>query len=103
MESDSIRVLEYSETPKELAEKRSPNRKLLFRAGSIAQWLFTMDFLNKVSGESVRLPFHMAEKKIPFVDLNSNTMVNPSEINGIKLEKFLFDIFAHAEQTSLNM
>jgi UDP-N-acetylglucosamine/UDP-N-acetylgalactosamine diphosphorylase len=96
-------VLEYSEIPKELAEKRDPNGKLSFRAGSVAMHYFTMDFLEKVCDESVRLPFHVAKKKISYLDLSTSTVVQPKEPNGIKLEQFVFDVFPHAKQVSLNM
>uniref|UniRef100_A0A914CAA6 UDP-N-acetylglucosamine diphosphorylase n=1 Tax=Acrobeloides nanus TaxID=290746 RepID=A0A914CAA6_9BILA len=98
LESGHVRVLEYSEIPKELAEKRDPNGKLSFRAGSVAMHYFTMDFLEKVSDESVRLPFHVAKKKIPYFDLSTSTVVQPKEPNGIKLEQFVFDVFPHAKR-----
>ena len=38
------------------------------------------------------LRHHVAEKKIPFIDENG-LRVEPKSINGIKLEKFVFDVF----------
>uniref|UniRef100_A0A914D356 UDP-N-acetylglucosamine diphosphorylase n=1 Tax=Acrobeloides nanus TaxID=290746 RepID=A0A914D356_9BILA len=81
LESGHVRVLEYSEIPQELAEKRDPNGKLSFRAGSVAMHYFTMEFLEKVCDESVRLPFHVAKKKVPYVDLNTDQLVKPTEPN----------------------
>jgi UDP-N-acetylglucosamine/UDP-N-acetylgalactosamine diphosphorylase len=40
-----------------------------------------------------QLRYHIAKKKIPALDANGEHMSKPSEINGIKLEKFVFDVF----------
>ena len=40
-----------------------------------------------------QLRYHVAKKKIPAVDENGVHMSKPTQINGIKLEKFVFDVF----------
>ncbi|MDV7394983.1 UTP--glucose-1-phosphate uridylyltransferase, partial [Arthrospira platensis SPKY1] len=89
---DSLRVIEYSDLPAELAELKEDNGKLKFIAGSIAIHVFDRDFIKRIGdgGSDARLPFHRADKKIPFVDANGNS-VKPSEPNGIKFEMFVFD------------
>ena len=38
----------------------------------------------------------MAHKKIPFYDAESDATEKPSSNNGVKLEKFVFDVFEFA-------
>jgi UDP-N-acetylglucosamine/UDP-N-acetylgalactosamine diphosphorylase len=90
-------VVEYSEITQKTAEMRNNDGRLTFSAGNICNHLFSADFLNKIgSTYEKELKLHVAQKKIPFVD-NSGKRIQPEKPNGIKIEKFVFDVFEFAE------
>lgn len=85
-------VVEYSDMPDELCALRDPDGQLSFRAGSIAIHVIDVAFARSLvaPGSTVALPFHRADKKIPFVDEEGNVQ-KPDTPNGIKFEMFVFD------------
>jgi len=86
------KVIEYSDMPAEMQEETDDDGNLRFNAGSVAIHVFDRDFIARAGGDSkdARLPFHRANKKIPYVDAEGNE-VSPEEPNGIKFEMFVFD------------
>ena len=94
-----LNIIEYSDLPKELAEKTDANGKLCYIAGSPAMHLIARDFIERLtSGGELKLPWHRADKKIPYIDANGNP-ATPAEPNGVKLESFIFDALPLAEKT----
>eukprot|EP00062_Callorhinchus_milii_P017154 gi/632969300/ref/XP_007901013.1/ PREDICTED: UDP-N-acetylhexosamine pyrophosphorylase-like protein 1 [Callorhinchus milii] len=90
-------VVEYSEVSQEVAEMRDEDGCLTYNAGNICNHFFTLDFLKSIAEEfEPKLVPHMAIKKIPFVDEQGNR-VKPEKGNGIKMEKFVFDVFQFAK------
>ncbi|MBN3319432.1 UAP1L protein, partial [Atractosteus spatula] len=86
-------VVEYSEISPETAEKRHSDGTLVYSAGNICNHFFTLDFLKAVSEKcESKLKQHVALKKVPCVDEEGN-WVKPEKPNGIKMEKFVFDVF----------
>ncbi|MHC4624967.1 MAG: UTP--glucose-1-phosphate uridylyltransferase [Planctomycetota bacterium] len=85
-----LTVIEYSDLPDELAEKRCTDGSLLFQLGSIAIHITNTAFVEKLNAGGFSLPLHRAVKKIPCVDESGNR-AEPAEPNGIKLETFVFD------------
>ncbi|XP_057337640.1 UDP-N-acetylhexosamine pyrophosphorylase [Microplitis mediator] len=85
-------VVEYSEISKKTSELRRPDGKLVFNAGNICNHYFTLGFFRNISDyHEEELPLHVAKKKIPYVD-NSGVRQKPTSPNGIKIEKFIFDV-----------
>lgn len=102
---NKARVVEYSEIDKSLAEMKDDkdDSKLAFRAGNICNHYFTVSFIEKVSSEEWedKLVHHVAKKKIPTIDLKTGEAIKPETSNGIKLEKFVFDVFQFSENFAL--
>jgi UDP-N-acetylglucosamine/UDP-N-acetylgalactosamine diphosphorylase len=93
-------VIEYSDLPPELAERREPDGSLQLWAGSIAVHLFERSFIERVLAEHVHLPFHRAIKKVPYID-ESGQLVQPSQPNAVKFEMFIFDALPLSQRWAL--
>ena len=93
-------VIEYSDLPAELAELREPDGGLSLWAGSIAVHILERSFVERLVEGSVRLPFHRAIKKVPYVDAEGNT-VKPATPNAVKFERFIFDALPLAGRFAL--
>jgi UDP-N-acetylglucosamine/UDP-N-acetylgalactosamine diphosphorylase len=92
-------VVEYSDLPERLAGEKTSDGELRFRAGSIAIHIFSRNFVDRLGSgadESAKLPFHLAHKKVPFLD-ESGTVQEPAEPNAYKFEMFVFDALPFAK------
>lgn len=94
------RVVEYSDMPMERQKETNGDGTLRFLAGNPAIHAFGVEFVEKVNTDpEFDLPYHRAVKKIPHADPESGESVDPSEPNGVKLERFVFDALPFAEQS----
>lgn len=85
-----------------MAERKDENGDLSFRAANIANHFYTREFLDEVANyDESKMPFHIARKKIPHVDLASKETVKPLKPNGMKLEQFVFDVFPFVKNFAL--
>lgn len=92
-------IVEYSDMPDELCSLRDADGQLRFRAGSIAIHVISVDLARSLAtgGGEVSLPFHRADKKVPYIDENGN-IKNPDTPNGVKFEMFVFDAIPFASK-----
>jgi UDP-N-acetylglucosamine/UDP-N-acetylgalactosamine diphosphorylase len=93
-----VQVIEYSDFPADVAQRRNPNGSLTFWAGSIAVHVFAVDFLERALGLRDALPFHVARKKVPYID-ERGRQIEPAQPNALKFERFIFDLLPHAENS----
>ncbi len=94
---DTYRMVEYTEMTDEQCNRKDKNGKLYFLYGSPAIHVFDRAFLEKQA--NIPMPLHLAFKKIPCVDAKG-TVVKPTEPNGYKFEKFIFDILPQAKKAA---
>lgn len=87
------RMVEYTEMTDEQCNRKAKNGDLYFKYGSPAIHVFDRAFLEREAGKD--MPLHLAFKKIPAVV--DGKVVKPSEPNGYKFEKFIFDILPNAK------
>jgi len=90
-------ILEYSEIPKALADAQDETGKLVYGAGNICQHYIRLSFLVEVVLPTLSGIYHLARKKIPFLDPVTRQQVVPTANNGYKLEMYVFDIFPLAD------
>ena len=93
------RVIEYSDLPQDLARARGDDGRLRFEAGSIAIHLMSVEFVRRLSSQHPPLPYHRADKKVPYIDPESGRRVEPAEPNAVKLELFVFDAIPLADSS----
>jgi UDP-N-acetylglucosamine/UDP-N-acetylgalactosamine diphosphorylase len=86
-----LQVIEYSDLPERLAVETNPDGSRTFDAGSIAIHALRVSFVERLNESGrLNLPWHRAEKKVPYVDERGNA-IKPDKPNAVKLEQFVFD------------
>ena len=91
----TFRMVEYTEMTKEQCLRKKGDR-LYFLYGSPAIHVFDRSFLEREAAKA--MPLHLAFKKIPYVE--NGKVVKPTEPNGYKFEKFIFDILPNARRAA---
>ncbi|MFH1707326.1 MAG: UDPGP type 1 family protein [Planctomycetota bacterium] len=91
-------VIEYSDLPREQKNARNDDGSLKYAAGSIAIHILSRTFVEEENKGGLRLPYHKAVKKIPFIDA-SGALAKPEKENGVKFETFVFDALADTKRS----
>lgn len=89
-------IIEYSDLPGEEAHRKDDDGQHVFWAGNTAIHVFRREFMESLLEDELSLPFHIAHKKIAYVDNDGNS-VEPDSPNGNKFEQFIFDALPHAK------
>lgn len=89
-ELGKVRVIEYTEMPKDIASITNDNGELTFGESHIMCNLFSKNAIKKLSTKE--LEYHIAFKEAEYIDKYGN-IVKPEKPNAYKFEQFIFDSF----------
>lgn len=89
LEDGKPSVVEYYELTDEMMNTVDERSERVYNFGVILNYLFKVEGLERVVDN--RLPLHIVEKKIPYMDENGST-VKPEEVNGHKYELLILDM-----------
>jgi len=90
-------IIEYSDLPESVARKQNPDGSLHLWAGNTGIHVFDVQFLRRMSESASALPFHLARKKVPYIDA-AGEVIEPDAPNAMKFERFIFDLLPAAER-----
>ena len=95
-------VVEYSDLTSEQAAAVDASGRLRFAAGNMAVHAIDVDFAQAIAtrGEDA-LPWHRADKKVPYFCTDSESLVEPAAPNAVKLERFVFDAMSQVRQPAI--
>lgn len=93
-ENKNLRLVEYSELPKHVADEKTEKGVLKYRYGNTAIHLLNLDFIERCL--AYRLPIHIAHKRAKHW-----VKGNFVEDDCFKLERFIFDALIHANKAIL--
>ena len=93
-----VKVIEYTEVPKEMMVATDEAGEFLYGESHIMCNLFSLEAIEKASTKELK--YHVAVKKIKYIDENGK-LVNPTETNCYKFEKFVFDSFGLFDEIAI--
>ena len=93
-----VKVIEYTEVPKEMMVATDEAGEFLYGESHIMCNLFSLEAIEKASTKELK--YHVAVKKIKYIDENGK-LVNPTEPNCYKFEKFVFDSFGLFDEIAI--
>ena len=93
-----VKVIEYTEVPEEMVVATDEAGELLYGESHIMCNLFSLEAIEKASTKELK--YHVAVKKIKYIDQNGK-LVNPTEPNCYKFEKFVFDSFGLFDEIAI--
>lgn len=97
-QNNKIKVIEYTELPKDIAGIVDEDGELVFGESHIMCNLFNIEAIKKASTKE--LSYHIAFKKSNYLDENGN-LIEPEKPNAYKFEQFIFDSFKLFDNISI--
>lgn len=97
-QNEKIKVIEYTELPKDVAQITYDDGELVFGESHIMCNLFNINAIKRASTKE--LEYHIAFKKAEFID-EEGELVQPEKPNAYKFEQFIFDSFKLFDNISI--
>lgn len=97
-QNGKVRVIEYSELPKEIAGITDDEGELVFGESHIMCNLFNISAIKRASTKE--LEYHIALKKADYLDIDG-TAIRAMKPNAYKFEQFIFDTFKLFDDISI--
>lgn len=95
-----LTIIEYSDLKEDLARKVDEQGRLFFWAANPAIHLFGLEALRRATQGDLRIPYHIARKKVPCLN-EAGELVEPTKENALKFEMFIFDVFPQARRWAI--
>ncbi len=97
-QNNKVKVIEYTELPKDIASITDDNGELIFGESHIMCNLFNINAIKKASTKE--LEYHIAFKKCDYLNKNGK-LVESKKPNAYKFEQFIFDSFKLFDNISI--
>lgn len=91
-----LEIIEYSELTEEQASASDAEGQWIFWAGNTAIHVVRLSFFDRLTADGCQLELHLAHKKMPHLN-HDGELVEPTEANAYKFERFIFDALPLAE------
>ena len=88
-------IVEYYELTDELMNTKNEKGEPAYYFGVILNYLFNLDELIRISND--KMPLHIVEKKIKYLDDATGEVVKPDAVNGYKFETLVLDMIQLSE------
>lgn len=89
-QNNKVKVIEYTELPKDIASITDNNGELVFGESHIMCNLFSINAIKRSSTKE--LEYHVAFKRANYLNKNGE-WIEPEKANAYKFEQFIFDSF----------
>lgn len=93
-----VHVVEYTVMPPSLTTLRTESGERKFDFANTAAHVMDRAFVERLVAGDLSLPWHLASKQVPYIDVETGQHMTPDSANAIKAEMFVFDALPPAER-----